>query len=106
MVVIFPLSGSLNSHSSQLTDSTFSTGPPDSKYCGDGGVYFTYNFWEKKSEGGGVGWPYGADKLNSSTGIELKVEVYPSISDVWTADNVSSPLASGSQKRPPNPTAR
>ncbi|KAL8964018.1 MAG: hypothetical protein Q9183_004770, partial [Haloplaca sp. 2 TL-2023] len=55
-----------------VENSTFSTGPPDSKYCADGGVYYTYNFWEQKNEGGGVGWPYGADKLNSSAGVDLK----------------------------------
>ncbi|KAL8646139.1 MAG: hypothetical protein Q9226_006998 [Calogaya cf. arnoldii] len=62
-------------------NSTFSTGLPDSKYCADGGVYYTYNFWEQKSGGGGVGWPYGADKLKSSAGIELKVN-----SKAWNWD--------------------
>ncbi|KAI4226376.1 MAG: hypothetical protein L6R36_003234 [Xanthoria steineri] len=55
-----------------IENSTFSTGPPDSKYCADGGIYYTYNFWEQKGEGGGVGWPYGADKLKPNAGIELK----------------------------------
>ncbi|KAL8911471.1 MAG: hypothetical protein Q9172_007668 [Xanthocarpia lactea] len=48
------------------------TGPPDSKYCADGGVYYTYNFIERPNGGGGVGWPWGADKLRPKAQIELK----------------------------------
>ncbi len=52
------------------------TGPPDSKYCADGGVYYTYNFVERPNGGGGVGWPWGADKLQPQAGIELKVNLF------------------------------
>ncbi|KAL8879142.1 MAG: hypothetical protein Q9192_008295 [Flavoplaca navasiana] len=55
-----------------VENSTFSTGPPDSKYCADGGVYYTYNFREQKGGKGGVGWPWGADQLKSMTGNSLK----------------------------------
>lgn len=48
-------------------------GPPDSKYCGDGGVYYTYNFIEQEGGGGGVGWPWGADQLNLKAGVKLNV---------------------------------
>ncbi|KAL8849435.1 MAG: hypothetical protein Q9221_005607 [Calogaya cf. arnoldii] len=58
--------------SKECLENIFEACPPDSKHCADGGVYYTYNFWEQKSGGGGVGWPYGADKLRSSAGIELK----------------------------------
>ncbi|KAL8755339.1 MAG: hypothetical protein Q9199_003718, partial [Rusavskia elegans] len=51
---------------------TDTTGPPDSKYCADGGVYYTYNFIERSDEGGGVGWLWGADKLQPKAGISLK----------------------------------
>ncbi|KAL8692044.1 MAG: hypothetical protein Q9218_002853 [Villophora microphyllina] len=63
------------------------TGPPDSKYCADGGVYYTYNFVPKagpqgaggyqlgvsNGEGGGVDWPWGADQLQPKANISLKV---------------------------------
>ncbi|KAI9699734.1 MAG: hypothetical protein M1836_002768 [Candelina mexicana] len=48
------------------------TGPQDSIYCADGGVYYTYNFIEVKGEGGGVGWPWGADKLEKTVNITMK----------------------------------
>ncbi|KAL8881227.1 MAG: hypothetical protein Q9198_001527 [Flavoplaca austrocitrina] len=48
-------------------------GPPDSRYCANGGVYYTYNFLECPNGGGSVGWPWGADKLQEQTGIELRV---------------------------------
>ncbi|KAL8854460.1 MAG: hypothetical protein Q9221_000731 [Calogaya cf. arnoldii] len=48
------------------------TGPPDSKYCANGGVYYTYNFIERSNEGGGVGWLWGADKLQPKANISLK----------------------------------
>ena len=51
------------------------TGPPDSKYCDDGGVYYTYSFIEdtKPTKGGDVGWPWGADQLEPKANISLKV---------------------------------
>ena len=38
------------------------------------GVYYTYNFIETGSEAGGVGWPWGADKLDD-VGLQLKVRM-------------------------------
>ena len=40
------------------------TGPQDSKYCADGGVYYTYNFIERGDHKGTVGYPWGAQKLS------------------------------------------
>ncbi|KAL6716082.1 hypothetical protein ACLMJK_005648 [Lecanora helva] len=45
------------------------TGPQTFKYCADGGVYYTYNFIEHGDEGGGVGYPWGADQINDKLGI-------------------------------------
>ncbi|KAI4271394.1 MAG: hypothetical protein LQ337_006033, partial [Flavoplaca oasis] len=70
-VLFTDLSNDLNS-TECAQNSTFSTGPPDSKYCADGGVYYTYNFREQKSGKGGVGWPWGADQLKPKAGIDLK----------------------------------
>ncbi len=49
------------------------TGPQDSKYCADGGVYYTYNFVEAQGEGGGNSWPWGADKLVPQAQVDLKI---------------------------------
>ena len=40
------------------------SGPPDSKYCADGGVYYTYNFIETGHLAGYNGYPWGATKLS------------------------------------------
>lgn len=40
------------------------SGPPDSKYCADGGVYYTYNFIETGHLSGNLGYPWGATKLS------------------------------------------
>ena len=40
------------------------SGPPDSKYCADGGVYYTYNFIETGHLAGYLGYPWGATKLS------------------------------------------
>ena len=40
------------------------SGPPDSKYCADGGVYYTYNFIENGHLSGYLGYPWGATKLS------------------------------------------
>lgn len=40
------------------------SGPPDSKYCADGGVYYTYNFLETGHLAGNLGYPWGATKLS------------------------------------------
>ncbi|KAL8752049.1 MAG: hypothetical protein Q9184_005863 [Pyrenodesmia sp. 2 TL-2023] len=55
-----------------LDSYTNTMGPPDSKYCADGGVYYTYNFIERSNGRGGVGWLWGADKLQPKAGISLK----------------------------------
>ena len=39
------------------------SGPPDSKYCADGGVYYTYNFIEGGGEAGGLHYPWGGKDL-------------------------------------------
>ncbi|KAL8783491.1 MAG: hypothetical protein Q9213_004587 [Squamulea squamosa] len=51
------------------------TGPSDSKYCADGGVYYTYNFVEHNDEDGEVGWPWGAAQLYPKTNISLDVSI-------------------------------
>ena len=43
---------------------TDNSGPPDSKYCADGGVYYTYNFIETGHLSGYLGYPWGATKLS------------------------------------------
>ena len=64
------------------------SGPPDSKYCADGGVYYTYNFVEKgevgigtfaytsEKSGGGVDYPWGAPLLEKKTDIPLAVSSF------------------------------
>ena len=42
------------------------SGPQDSKYCADGGVYYTYNFIETGNLIGHVGYPWGADRLEAN----------------------------------------
>ena len=49
-----------------------SRGPADSKYCGNGGVYYTYNFIEDGSDMGHVDYPWGGDKLKRLN-LDLKV---------------------------------
>ena len=39
------------------------SGPQDSKYCDDGGVYYAYNFIEDGGHKGHVDYPWGGDKL-------------------------------------------
>ncbi|KAL9045336.1 MAG: hypothetical protein Q9214_001605, partial [Letrouitia sp. 1 TL-2023] len=48
------------------------TGPPDLKYCGDGGVYYAYNFIEGGKGLGHLGYPWGADKMRDELKIEPK----------------------------------
>ena len=48
------------------------SGPPDSKYCADGGVYYTYNYIELGDELGTVHYPWGADKLEN-VGLKLQI---------------------------------
>lgn len=40
------------------------------------GVYYTYNFIETGDEAGGVGWPWGADKLDD---VNLQLKVRPKV---------------------------
>ena len=49
------------------------SGPPDLKYCGDGGVYYTYNYIEDGSHEGHLGWPWGANKLEEQVRIKPAV---------------------------------
>ena len=52
-------------------------GPSDSKYCADGGVYYTYNFIEGTSETGYVGYPWGAQKLRElNSDLNLSVSLF------------------------------
>ena len=49
------------------------TGPQDMKYCGDGGVYYAYNFIEKGDHMGYLWYPWGAEKMKSKIKIDPKV---------------------------------
>ena len=51
------------------------SGPPDSKYCADGGVYYAYNFVEDGDGRGHVDYPWGGDQLQEKFGISLNVRV-------------------------------
>ena len=48
------------------------TGPSDSKYCADDGVYYAYNFLEKGDHKGVVGYPWGGEHLKD-LGLEMSV---------------------------------
>lgn len=50
------------------------SGPQDSKYCADSGVYYTYNFIETGDMGGYLGYPWGGEKL-PSLDLDLKVSL-------------------------------
>ena len=64
------------------------SGPQTFKYCADGGVYYTYNFIEHGSGGGGVGYPWGADQINAKLGIQPEVSIRCECSPTRTeADN-------------------
>ena len=41
----------------------YQSGPPQLKYCADGGVYYTYNFREPKDLEGHVCFPWGFDSI-------------------------------------------
>ena len=47
-------------------------GPQALKYCGDGGVYYAYNYVEDGNEEGHLSWPWGADTIGS-LGIDSTV---------------------------------
>ncbi|KAI9764465.1 MAG: hypothetical protein M1835_007564 [Candelina submexicana] len=46
------------------------SGPPTLKHCGDGGVYYAYNFVEKGDLIGHRDYPWGADKMKLNLGID------------------------------------
>ncbi|KAI9703553.1 MAG: hypothetical protein M1836_007323 [Candelina mexicana] len=48
------------------------TGPNITKYCADGGVYYTYNFIEEPAGRGNVGYPWGGEKLENQKHIPLR----------------------------------
>ena len=50
-------------------------GPQNSKYCGDGGVYYTYNFVEDDGNGY-VYYPWGSDQL-ATWDLDLTVSNHP-----------------------------
>ena len=50
------------------------SGPQMSKYCDDGGVYYTYNFIERGAGLGNVGLPWGAENLSKADN-DLKVSL-------------------------------
>ena len=54
------------------------SGPPDSKYCGDGGVYYLYAFDESDHFAGYVDYPLGAQLL-PTFGLNLIVSSFPFI---------------------------
>ncbi|KAL8791160.1 MAG: hypothetical protein Q9195_005999 [Heterodermia aff. obscurata] len=58
------------SNSKCLADSS---GPQDSKYCDDGGVYYAYSFIESGHYQGYVDYPRGGQLLQSRFGINLTV---------------------------------
>ena len=49
------------------------SGPKSLRYCGDGGVYYAYNFIEKGDGGGYRDYPWGADKMKFNLGIDPAV---------------------------------
>ena len=51
------------------------SGPQDLKYCGGGGVYYTYNFIEDGHGQAHLDYPYGADKLKDKFGIDPAVSL-------------------------------
>lgn len=52
-------------------------GPPDLRYCADGGVYYAYNFVEKGDHLGFLSYPWGADQLKSALKIDPAVISFP-----------------------------
>ena len=50
-----------------------SSGPGDSKYCDNGGVYYAYNFIEDGDLSGYVDYPWGGQLLQSKLNINLTV---------------------------------
>ena len=60
-------------------------GPPDLKYCADGGAYYAYNFVEKGDHLGFLSYPWGADKLKSKLKMDPAVSVGPPISALETS---------------------
>lgn len=51
------------------------SGPSSLKYCGDGGVYYAYNFIETGDYGGYRDYPWGADKMKFNLGIDPAVSL-------------------------------
>ena len=49
------------------------SGPQDSKYCDDRGVYYTYNFVEDGNNRGHLDYPWGGQQLMPKLGINLTV---------------------------------
>ena len=49
------------------------TGPAPLKWCGDGGVYYAYNFIEGGQGNGYISWPWGAQKLQQQFQIDPAV---------------------------------
>ncbi|KAI9706033.1 MAG: hypothetical protein M1836_005439 [Candelina mexicana] len=49
----------------------YSSGPHDSKYCADGGIYYTYNYIEEGDKYGSVGYPWGGNLLQEKLQINL-----------------------------------
>lgn len=50
------------------------SGPPDLKYCGDGGVYYLYNIIESGKGVAHLSWPWGADHMSE------KLKINPAVS--------------------------
>ncbi|KAL6716175.1 hypothetical protein ACLMJK_005741 [Lecanora helva] len=48
-----------------------SSGPGATKYCDDGGVYYTYNYIEDGHKTGYVSYPWGGDQLQANLNINL-----------------------------------
>lgn len=52
-------------------------GPNSTKYCADGGVYYTYNYIEDAGHEGHVGYPWGGDQLWDDFKINITVSWLP-----------------------------
>ena len=51
------------------------SGPKSLRYCGDGGVYYAYNFVETGAGAGYRYYPWGADKMKFNLGIDPAVSM-------------------------------
>lgn len=67
----------LNDDNKQGKCKNDTSGPSKLKYCGDGGVYYAYNFVEKGNLVGHRDYPWGSDKMKENLGIDPSVSLGP-----------------------------